>query len=465
MADVVTWSPRVGDTGDDRYTWPENTAIQAGEQFDNTVEPDPVTVNTLTGLNQILYEINRRLLWLDTDQDGVELGREWLVGAVVPDNWRYFKFFDPIDEDDHQFETWATSDPADENYVLAKDAKPIDFTLINAMKMAIFYIEGLEGRAHFDFTFPVKDTSSPYEDLDPDDFEVYDPDRPTFTNDGRIGLELSEMRKALATDHICIFPEKIFMVTSPGSSNPRTYHNKSETGTTNPVGGFPGTIDDDALYDDLFICPANAVIGSLPDALGVVRNYVHTYYRSLSAADINRRLSRVVRAFRMPPQLPTIVSAQLRLYYGRYEAGGERTNVTGPPSSLLREGTFRSSAINIRLQDAFDNTSNACPDLWPGAVSDAETIGSHSPTATPSDDSASWIDATLDESKLPAVGTNFILYYEFSETTDQNKIAYPSLPNLNSYSSRFETAYYQVSEVNDFFVESGRQVERIKLYV
>jgi len=61
--DLVTWNPRVGDTGDDRYTVPENDEVVFTTASREDAFSDPPTldeVNAAHGLWQIMAEIRRR---------------------------------------------------------------------------------------------------------------------------------------------------------------------------------------------------------------------------------------------------------------------------------------------------------------------------------------------------------------------------------------------------------------------
>lgn len=58
--DVITWEPRVGDTGDDRYTWPEDHGLEAGP---SDIYSNPPTIGQVLkgrGYNQLIAEIRRR---------------------------------------------------------------------------------------------------------------------------------------------------------------------------------------------------------------------------------------------------------------------------------------------------------------------------------------------------------------------------------------------------------------------
>lgn len=57
--DLITWNPRVGATGDDRYRWPENACIEAGAS-DYSDPPTIAEINARSGYNQIVAEMRRR---------------------------------------------------------------------------------------------------------------------------------------------------------------------------------------------------------------------------------------------------------------------------------------------------------------------------------------------------------------------------------------------------------------------
>lgn len=58
--DIVTWSPRVGATGDDRYSVPASTGILAGATDGYSGTPTITEVNAGSAFNQIGAEIKRR---------------------------------------------------------------------------------------------------------------------------------------------------------------------------------------------------------------------------------------------------------------------------------------------------------------------------------------------------------------------------------------------------------------------
>lgn len=57
--DLITWNPRVGATGDDRYNIDLNTAIGAGSSSYSS-PPTISEINAGSGINQIIAEVNRR---------------------------------------------------------------------------------------------------------------------------------------------------------------------------------------------------------------------------------------------------------------------------------------------------------------------------------------------------------------------------------------------------------------------
>lgn len=74
MPDLITWNPRIGATGDDRYTIPPGTRIEvAGASFSDP--PTLAEVNAALGLNQVVAEINRRRRpddWVVNDVDPLD---------------------------------------------------------------------------------------------------------------------------------------------------------------------------------------------------------------------------------------------------------------------------------------------------------------------------------------------------------------------------------------------------------
>ena len=57
--DLITWSPRVGATGDDRYNVEENTKIEVGATSFSS-PPTLAEVNAASGINQVIAECKRR---------------------------------------------------------------------------------------------------------------------------------------------------------------------------------------------------------------------------------------------------------------------------------------------------------------------------------------------------------------------------------------------------------------------
>lgn len=57
--DYTEWNPRVGDSGDDRYKWPEDYRISTGEWFDYCEYPSQELVEELSCWNQIICRFNR----------------------------------------------------------------------------------------------------------------------------------------------------------------------------------------------------------------------------------------------------------------------------------------------------------------------------------------------------------------------------------------------------------------------
>lgn len=123
-SDVIIWNPRVGNSGDDFYTWPSNVPIMLGYRrmyyptkdvtpdtryfFDPTIEPHVQQVNNLWGINQIICEANRQMLLsgdhlkikdsrIDNENkiEGVGIAqgygklRSFLLGFDPPRTWEY----------------------------------------------------------------------------------------------------------------------------------------------------------------------------------------------------------------------------------------------------------------------------------------------------------------------------------------------------------------------------------------
>jgi len=62
--DLITWNPRVGATGDDRYKWPESIPFYIGTpkaSFANPDKPTITEVNVAEGWNQVIAETVRRM--------------------------------------------------------------------------------------------------------------------------------------------------------------------------------------------------------------------------------------------------------------------------------------------------------------------------------------------------------------------------------------------------------------------
>jgi hypothetical protein len=58
--DIITWNPRRGSSGNDRYTFPDDTAIKVGSSSYSS-PPTIDEVNAGSGINQIIAEYNRRI--------------------------------------------------------------------------------------------------------------------------------------------------------------------------------------------------------------------------------------------------------------------------------------------------------------------------------------------------------------------------------------------------------------------
>lgn len=92
--DLVTWNPRVGATGTDRYRWPAELPLYAGTPASFYANPDRPTlaeVNASEGWNQMVAEINRRIPPIDLEQ---RPGRDWPTNYPFPyasDNRENFK--------------------------------------------------------------------------------------------------------------------------------------------------------------------------------------------------------------------------------------------------------------------------------------------------------------------------------------------------------------------------------------
>lgn len=67
--DIITWDPRVGSTGDDRYDPGEDIRIEAGAS-DYSSRPTHTEINARSGINQILAEANRRI-WPGNSQNRI----------------------------------------------------------------------------------------------------------------------------------------------------------------------------------------------------------------------------------------------------------------------------------------------------------------------------------------------------------------------------------------------------------
>lgn len=69
MADEVIWNPRNGNTGDDRYGWPDQQRrVDVGDSSGYSTTPTIIEVNAGTDLNQLVAELRRRykLVTLDS---------------------------------------------------------------------------------------------------------------------------------------------------------------------------------------------------------------------------------------------------------------------------------------------------------------------------------------------------------------------------------------------------------------
>ena len=59
--DLVTWSPRIGATGDDKYNVPAATVLAAGSTAGYSATPTIAEINAGSGLNQIVAAVKRRI--------------------------------------------------------------------------------------------------------------------------------------------------------------------------------------------------------------------------------------------------------------------------------------------------------------------------------------------------------------------------------------------------------------------
>lgn len=67
--DLITWSPRVGSTGDDRYDPGEVPLVDGSSSFSGAY-PTMAEVNASSGLNQIILELKRRFMGPSCVTDG-----------------------------------------------------------------------------------------------------------------------------------------------------------------------------------------------------------------------------------------------------------------------------------------------------------------------------------------------------------------------------------------------------------
>jgi len=58
-AEGTQWNPRIGNSGDDRYRWPDDHPFGIGQSFDYLQYPSQSMVDSLQGWNQILCRFNR----------------------------------------------------------------------------------------------------------------------------------------------------------------------------------------------------------------------------------------------------------------------------------------------------------------------------------------------------------------------------------------------------------------------
>jgi len=143
--DLITWSPRRGTSGDDRYDVPDNTHFEAGDYAGYSDPPTLAEVNAGSGLNQIIAEYKRRR----------------------------------IKSDDMAVISWATTD--DINYVDVNDVKRA--THYTDLQTQIYNLRKFEVQSIFSFTSIV-------------------------INDPVKMQHILELRKALAIDHYAVYPSK-----------------------------------------------------------------------------------------------------------------------------------------------------------------------------------------------------------------------------------------------------------------
>jgi len=226
--EIITWNPRVGDAGDDRYRWNPRYPLLAGEDLRQGVSADGIDppairpcvidVNNNWGLNQIISEINRRLqIWvsigsLGDDPQQRRTNGEWIEAlshAYAPERWilpsggsTFRRGLGPAGGGSPLHVDWEAIgglaykvSTEGGNWLERSDARAVVASLINALKEEIWQIEATEGiRPHFAFTRPVRGAAPTYPVL-----------TGTSADDLNLEQEYFEMRKALATDHVRLY--------------------------------------------------------------------------------------------------------------------------------------------------------------------------------------------------------------------------------------------------------------------
>ena len=146
--DIVTWSPRVGATGDDRYDPGNAMRIAAGTASGTFSDPPTITqVNAASGINQVIAEIRRRC-W------GTSPASYWItpgdLSGLAP--------------------SWC---PTSGKYL---------YTTFNTLKSAVDSIRTTEGQSAFSWS-----------------------EYPLASADRTVRAIVTELRKALATDQYILY--------------------------------------------------------------------------------------------------------------------------------------------------------------------------------------------------------------------------------------------------------------------
>jgi hypothetical protein len=234
--------------------------------------------------------------------------------------------------------------------------------LFNNMKLQIWFMEGYEGRPRTVFTKPVKDVAPGFGALPG-----------SLVGDPIYEQEIFEIRKALATDHISVFPIRrdyfcLQFFTPPMAVD----HHR--TGSRTTLSPFPPDSDVWEVAHDCGVVHTGVTGGSVTPELDFT---FREHADGIVGMDIGANFYRFYRradAFVMPSALPSIATAKFKVFFTR--------------RSVVDEGTPED--IHLLLHDSYvgagesqvsggGNPPAACGDT-PWGKTTGGSVGSFSPT-------------------------------------------------------------------------------------